>query len=83
MNHFNRITKATHDYIGRAPCGCIHAATVDCGDKDTAKTVAEYIRAGLAVERVPHKGKWRDRFGRNCEACKRPLQKELIGADDA
>lgn len=39
-------------YIGRAKCGCVVAAAVDEGDRATAKDVAEFIEAGLTVERV-------------------------------
>lgn len=42
-------------YIGQKPCGCVVAAAVDIPEcrKETAKDVAEWIRSGLTVERVP------------------------------
>jgi hypothetical protein len=43
-------------YIGRCPCGCgaIPFATVDNPEwaKDTAKSIAQAIRDGYAIERV-------------------------------
>ncbi len=48
-----KINRPTHAYIGRKPCGCVVCVCIDAHDKDTAKSVAEYIREGLAVERVP------------------------------
>lgn len=45
----------THHYVGRAPCGCVYASCYDLGDKDTARTVAEWIKDGLTVERLPRK----------------------------
>lgn len=41
-------------YVGKKPCGCIVAFVVDDPKypKDTAKSVAEFIRSGYAVERV-------------------------------
>lgn len=46
--------KPTHDYIGRKKCGCVVAAVVDMPgfEKETAKTVAEFIRDGLTIERI-------------------------------
>lgn len=40
-------------YVGKRPCGCVRAVTVDAADKLTAKDVSDFIRRGLAVERVP------------------------------
>lgn len=46
----------THSYIGRAPCGCVRAATVDLASdpKGVARDVADFIKDGLTIERVPH-----------------------------
>lgn len=46
--------RTDYSYIGRLPCGCVVAVTVDYGDKDTATDVAEFIKDGLTVERVTH-----------------------------
>ncbi len=42
-------------YIGKKPCGCVVAATVDDGKtpKATANDVRDFIRSGYTVERVP------------------------------
>lgn len=40
-------------FIGKAKCGCIRAASIDDGTKQCAMDVAEFIREGLIVERVP------------------------------
>lgn len=42
-------------YVGVKPCGCAVAACVDRPEfaKDTAKTIARWIRDGLTVERKP------------------------------
>lgn len=54
------IDKATHVYVAFNPCGCWSAVTTDlggCGDevlaKYTADDVADFIRSGRRVERVP------------------------------
>ncbi|MDE2102427.1 MAG: hypothetical protein KGL39_34595 [Patescibacteria group bacterium] len=47
-----RETDKTYLYLGRAPCGCIVAATVDYRNKSTADDVAEFIRDGYSVERI-------------------------------
>lgn len=39
-------------YIAVKPCGCVTGATVDLGDTDTAKSVANFIKSGRHVERV-------------------------------
>ncbi len=41
-------------YIARDLCGCIVAATVDRPEhvRDTAKTIAEWVRDGLTLERT-------------------------------
>lgn len=53
-NWKERYKKATHSYIGRKSCGCVVAARVDTGDKDTANDVADFIKSGLSIERVTH-----------------------------
>lgn len=47
--------KPAYSYIGRASCGCVVAVCVDdpAHPKITADMVAEIIRIGLTVERVP------------------------------
>jgi hypothetical protein len=41
-------------YVARKPCGCVVAATVDepRHAKDVAKSIAKWVRAGDAVERM-------------------------------
>jgi hypothetical protein len=41
-------------YVGRYACGCAVAACVDDPQwkKDTAKTLSQWIKEGMAVERV-------------------------------
>ena len=53
-DHYTALGKATHSYLGRLTCGCAVAVTVDCGDRVTAKCVAEFVRDGLTIERVTH-----------------------------
>lgn len=43
----------THDYVGRAACGCVYACGWDMGDKDTAQMVAGWVKQGLTIERMP------------------------------
>jgi hypothetical protein len=40
-------------YVGKRPCGCLVAAAVDKPEytKDTAKSVAKWMRDGLTIER--------------------------------
>ena len=48
-----------HMYVGRRPCGRVAAMCWDDPKyaKDTAKTVADYIRRGYVVERLArHEG---------------------------
>lgn len=51
-------SSATHAYVGVAPCGCRGAAHVIAkGDeRDTARFVADLIRRGWEVEKVPLPG---------------------------
>jgi hypothetical protein len=56
---------ATHAYAARAECGCVEAITVDTSDARTAKAVGEFIRDGLAVERVTIEYA-RENFGHRC-----------------
>lgn len=46
--------EATHCYVGIAACDCRRAVVVDMPDnaKQTAKTVAEFLREGLRIERM-------------------------------
>jgi len=41
-------------YIGRSPCGCVRAATVDdpARARDVAKEIAAMVRGKLTIERV-------------------------------
>ena len=41
-------------YIGRKACGCVVAAVVDSlgAEVETAKDVADFIRAGYSVEHI-------------------------------
>lgn len=70
---------ATYAYVGRRPCGCVRAATVDDhrDPRRIARNVAEMIESGLAVERVPT-AYVRVAFGR-CDLCDppRPVQEGL------
>lgn len=45
--------RPTHDYIAKKKCGCVIAICYDLGDKDTARDVANWIKNGLTVDRVP------------------------------
>ena len=44
----------THAYIGIKACGCVQAVVVDDPKypKDTARSVSDFIKDGLTVERV-------------------------------
>lgn len=55
MKNIHAAIKATtHAYIGRKSCGCAVAAAADIPgmEKETAKSVASFIRDGYAVSRV-------------------------------
>lgn len=39
-------------YVARKSCGCCVGVATDCRDKDTAKSVAEWIGHGLIVTHV-------------------------------
>lgn len=52
--HLPTIKTNGFSYIGRKKCGCAVAIVADCEDKFTARSVAEFIRDGLNVDRVPH-----------------------------
>ena len=41
----------SYTYIGRKSCGCFVAASVE-GTSHTADNVAEFLRDGLAIERL-------------------------------
>ena len=45
-------------YIGSAPCGCVVDACVDdpAHKRDVAQSIAESVRAGLLVARIPNPG---------------------------
>jgi hypothetical protein len=64
------ITPATHIYFGELPCGCIEVVCADIPEikKETAKSVAEMIKNGYAVKRIPvedwNSGMYKDRFQR-------------------
>lgn len=46
----------TMSYVGKKPCGCVVAAVVDDPNhkRDVARTIAEWVKGGLTVERVTH-----------------------------
>lgn len=48
------LEKCTHCYVGRKTCGCVMAVVVDEPDrpKDTARSVAEFIKDGLSISRM-------------------------------
>jgi hypothetical protein len=64
-------------YIGKKPCGCVVALTLDFGDKPTAQAVKEFIEDGLTIERVkfgtPEYNEMVDNLG-----CKCGKQEELF-----
>ena len=62
----------THVYTGKAKCGCIVAVVADMPDmpKETAKDVAEFIRGGYTVERVPVEDFRGGPFGCKCAKVK-------------
>lgn len=75
------MTKHTHCYIGRKRCGCVTTIVVDEPEypKDTAKSVADFIRDGYAVERMTiEDGKAALTF--DCEHDKKPVstQQEMF-----
>lgn len=45
--------KPSFVYVGRLPCECCVALVNDDGNKFTARSVAEFISEGLAVNREP------------------------------
>lgn len=47
------IPAPSHDYVGRKPCGCVVAIVADLGDKETGQNVAELIKDGLIIDRLP------------------------------
>ena len=49
------MNRPAYSYAGRMPdCGCMIAVAVDYGDNRTGNTVAQWIKEGLIIERVPH-----------------------------
>ena len=48
------MTDNPYTYIGTKSCGCTVAAVVDVKgmEKETAKSVAKFIQAGLTIERI-------------------------------
>lgn len=48
-----RMRAVTHDYVSRADCGCVVAIASDLKDKWTARFVADEIRQGHTIERLP------------------------------
>lgn len=50
----SKLQASTHSYIARAACGCVVGMCLDWGNRQfVAKAVAEFIAAGLSIERVP------------------------------
>lgn len=46
------MSDGSHSYIGVRSCGCRVAAVVDYGDAFTRKSVADFMRKGLVIERT-------------------------------
>lgn len=72
---------ATHAYLATKPCGCAPWICVDdCRTReqraDLARSVAEHIRDGYAVERLPAK-QAAQRFGW-CPEHKPATQEEML-----
>lgn len=49
-----QMPRPTHCYIGRKKCGCVVAVVTDVPgwEKETGKSVAEFIADGLIIERT-------------------------------
>ena len=60
--------KATHSYVASMPCGCGVAICLDEVDfpKDTAKSVASFIKDGYSVQRLDRQSAV-DAFCFHCE----------------
>ncbi len=43
---------ASHVYLAYKSCGCMVGAATDCGDKETAAYVANFIKSGCTVQRM-------------------------------
>lgn len=54
MKRHTPIPKPTHDYIGRAPCGCVVILIADIPglEKDTGHDVGQAIAKGITIERI-------------------------------
>ncbi len=65
-----RIKAAEYEYGAYAPCGCLVGLCIDLGDRETAKSVAEWIKDGCHIERF-HRSELDKRlesgFGCKCE----------------
>ena len=44
--------KPTHFYIGRKTCGCCMASCYDLKDASTRRSINEFMRDGLDIERI-------------------------------
>lgn len=55
MNGFDEIKNATHAYLGYSECGCPVFISLDIpsGRKELAKEIADFVRQGLPIERLP------------------------------
>ena len=53
--HTPPFPKPTHDYVGRAPCGCVVTLIADIPglEKDTGRDVGAMIAKGITIERIP------------------------------
>jgi hypothetical protein len=84
-NPMDKLKNATHAYIGRKACGCVVAVSVDTMDKETGKSVAEFITDGLTIERVqmrtPEYSEIVSNLGCKCEDKKEPVQNEQMVLD--
>jgi len=67
------MNKPTHDYMATAKCGCVVGlvAVIPGDEKETAKSVAEFIRDGFTIELVERSSqRFRDaleNFGHHCQ----------------
>ena len=67
------MNKPTHDYMATAKCGCVVGlvAVIPGDEKETAKSVAEFIRDGCTIELVERSSqRFRDaleNFGHYCQ----------------
>ena len=56
MSNQQPLGSETMAYVGRKPCGCLVAATVDDGSHNVADDVRDFILRGYTIEHVPIEG---------------------------